>query len=57
MQVNILEFVEQNAPELETPEVLENERDYLEFLEVNGYSKDDLTFLDYLQFCNYHKYA
>lgn len=64
MKFNMLEFVEENAPELETTElynavnnlsvqVLENERDYLEFLELNEYSKDDFSFLDYLQLAKF----
>ena len=62
MKFNMLEFVEENAPELETAEpwvdnlkayahsaqLAEDERRYLEFLELNEYPKDYFSFLDYL---------
>ena len=50
MQIDIIEYAEQNAPELEVTDMLGQQQDYHEFLMLNGYSESDLTFADYLQF-------
>ena len=50
MQIDIIEYTEEHAPELEVTDMMDNEQDYREFLILNGYSESDLTFADYLQF-------